>query len=54
MSRYAPEELSEMAAVVIEDLSVGGSKSFQLVIVMATVTDMEPETVIDEICKLVA
>ncbi|MEE9365832.1 MAG: hypothetical protein V3W44_04005 [Dehalococcoidales bacterium] len=53
MSKYTDEELSKMATVVIDDLSVGGHKSFALVITMATVTGMEPELVIDEICKLV-
>ncbi|MEE9365297.1 MAG: hypothetical protein V3W44_01290 [Dehalococcoidales bacterium] len=52
--RYSNEELSKMATTVIHDLSVGGHKSFALVITMATVTGMEPEAVIDEICNLVA
>jgi len=53
MGRYSNEELSAMATTVIDDLSVGGHKSFALVITMATVTGMEPEAVIDQICRLV-
>ncbi len=53
MGKYTDEELSKMATTVINDLSVGGHKSFALVITMATVTGMEPEAVIDEICNLV-
>jgi len=53
MGKYTAEELSEMAAKVIDDLSVGGHKSFALVITVATVTGMEPESVIDQICNLV-
>jgi len=53
MERYSNEELSEMAMEFLEDLSVGGAKSFGLVITMSVAIDMEPERVVDEICKLV-
>ncbi len=51
--RYTSEELSEMAMVVIEDQAVGGVKAFQLTVVLATMLDMQPERVFDEICNLV-
>ena len=53
MGRYSSEELSEMAMVVIEDQAVGGVQAFQLTVILATVLNMEPERVFDEICKLV-
>lgn len=53
MGKYTDEELSAMATEVINDLSIGGVKSFQLVIILSTATETEPERVIDMICELV-
>lgn len=53
MGKYTDEELFEMAMVVIEDQAMGGVKAFQLTTVLATIFNMEPERVFDEICRLV-
>ena len=53
MSKYTKEELSEMARVVLQDRREGGMQSFQLVIILATALDMEPEQVMNAICKMV-
>jgi len=49
VSKYTDGELKEMALVVIQDSNEGGERSFQLLITMSVVLNMDPADVMERI-----
>ncbi len=52
MSKYTPHELQDMARVVIDARAAGDPRATQLLIVMSSVLDIDPELVWHKIVRL--
>ncbi len=49
MSKYTGEQLKEMALEVVKDFNNSGDRSFQLLLTMSVVTNLDPESVFERI-----
>ena len=53
MSKYAPDVLNNMARIVLNDLAVGGDRSYTLLMLIAIKTELNVKQIVDQI-KLLA
>ena len=49
MSKYAPEGLNNMAWIVLNDLAVGGDRSYTLLMLIAIKTGLNVKQIVDQI-----